>query len=154
MDLSSRAISQKRAKEDCNLIKLMRTRKINIFGIKCRERISLSGFEYSAEKSYLNAFEYSLTLIYQGQNDFKMSKKLKNLHNTVVSKIFLEPCHNFDFTQLNKTWMDSHLMSPLDLTHKLEVLRLLMDATVDEIPSLQVFERIITSSFWHSELLL
>lgn len=29
MDLSSRAISQKRAKEDCDLIKLMRTRKIN-----------------------------------------------------------------------------------------------------------------------------
>lgn len=154
MDLSSRAISQERAKEDCNLIKLMRTRKINIWGMKCREGISLRVFEYSTENSYLNAFEDSLNLVYQGQNDCKMSEKLKNLHNTVVSKIFLKPCHNLDFTQLNKTWMDSHLVSPLDLTHKLEVLRLLMNATVDGIPSLQVFERIITSSSWHSELLL
>lgn len=83
-----------------------------------------------------------------------MSKKLENLHDMVVSKIFLEPYHDLGFPQLNETWMDSHLMSPLDLSHEVEVLRLLMNATVDGIPRLQAFERIITSSSWHNELLL
>lgn len=84
----------------------------------------------------------------------KINKKLENLHNVVVSKIFLEPYHNLGFPQLSETWTDSHLMSPLDLSHEVEVLRLLMNATVDGIPWLQVFERIITSSSWHNELLL
>lgn len=74
-----------------------------------------------------------------------MSKKLENLHNVAVSEIFLEPYPNLGLTQLNETWMDSNLMSPLDLSHETEVSRLLMNATVDGISSLKVFERIIPS---------
>lgn len=80
--------------------------------MKCRESINLRVFEYNTEKSYLNAFEDSLNLVYQGQNDCNMSKKSENLHKMVVSTIFLEPYHNLGFTQLNKTWKNSHLMSP------------------------------------------
>lgn len=65
-----------------------------------------------------------------------MSKKLENLHNVAVSKILLEPYPNLGLTKLNETWMDSHLMSPLDLSHEAEVSRLLMNATVDGISSL------------------
>lgn len=49
--------------------------------MKYREGINFRGFYYSTEKRYLNAFEHSLNLFYQGQNDCKMSKKLQKLHN-------------------------------------------------------------------------
>lgn len=47
--------------------------------MKCREGINLRVFESSTEKSYWNASKDSLNLVYQGQNDCKMSKKLENL---------------------------------------------------------------------------
>lgn len=37
------------------------------------------------------------------KNYCKMSKKLENLHDMVVSKIFLEPYHDLGFPQLNET---------------------------------------------------
>lgn len=75
--------------------------------MKYREGINFRVFEYSTEKRYLNAFEDSLNLFYQGQNDCKMSKKLEKLHNV------LQPYHSLGFTQLNKTRLNSHLMNPL-----------------------------------------
>lgn len=49
--------------------------------MKYRKSINFRVFEYSTEKRYLNAFDDSLNLFYQGQNDCKTSKKLEKFHN-------------------------------------------------------------------------